>query len=296
MQQNGILAIDIGGTKVAVAAISATGEWLAQQRFMIAGAAGEQIVQDLLTVCQALVQQTTLSVKGIGVSTIGVVDGDHLRLVPTIQGWDQVNLRAALKTQFTGVPIFIENDVKSATYAEVLNGTLQGTTAGMYLNLGTGVAVGLSLGDQVMRGSHGAAGEVGYLLIDQRSQASFATNHAPFEEFAGGQAIGKRLSALLGRSYTAKELWADQTNPQLQQFKQQFLDLVAFQLSNLCITWDPQVVAIGGGMEAAYEQIAPTLTAALQKNVPFPPVVKPAFYKQNASLNGIALLALHRLK
>ncbi|WP_225426482.1 hypothetical protein [Levilactobacillus namurensis] len=34
----GVLAIDIGGTKIALAAISATGEWRAQDKFIIAGA------------------------------------------------------------------------------------------------------------------------------------------------------------------------------------------------------------------------------------------------------------------
>ena len=193
--------------------------------------------------------------------------------------------------------MLLENDVKSATYAEVLNGVLAGTTSGIYLNLGTGIATGLSLGDQVMRGSHGAAGEVGYQLLDATSESGFATGHAPFEEATGGQAIGKQLTALVGHPYSAKDLWQDQQpSAAIQEFKATLLARWALHLSNLCIAWDPAVVAIGGGMEAAYDQIAPTLQASLQRSVPFPPVLKRAFYQQNASLNGIALLTLKTIK
>ncbi|MGY5339719.1 ROK family protein [Levilactobacillus spicheri] len=291
---DGVLAIDIGGTKIALAAIDAAGTWLAQERFIIAGLAGPAIVARLVAACQRLQAQTHLTLTGIGVSTIGVVDGDHLKLVPTIPGWDQVNLRGALQAQVADVPVWLENDVKAATYAEVLNGALKGTTTGLYLNLGTGIATGLSLGDRVLHGSHGAAGEIGYLQIDAASEDGFATGHAPFEEVTGGQAIGRQLTQLLGHPYSAKDLWNDsQPTAPVRRFKERLLDLWAFQLSNLCIAWDPAVVAVGGGMEAAYDQIAPVLTARLRQSVPFPPVLKPAFYQQNASLNGIALLALH---
>ena len=288
---NGILAIDIGGTKIALAAIDDQGTWVAQDKFIIAGQSGQEIVAHLQAASCQLTQQAGLTVQAVGISTIGVVDGEHLRLVPTIQGWDQVNLRQALQAVFPAVPVLIENDVKSATYAEVLNGALKGTSAGLYLNLGTGIATGLSLGDQVIRGSHGAAGEVGYLLLDPTSPAGFATNHAPLEEATGGQGIGQQLTALTGRPTTAKDMWtADQLTAPVQDFKDQLLARWAFYLANLCITWDPAVVAVGGGMQAAYAQIAPALTTKLVQSVPFPPVLKPAFYRQNASLNGIALL------
>ncbi|MCE6019710.1 ROK family protein [Levilactobacillus brevis] len=247
MTTKGVLAIDIGGTKIALAAIDLAGHWLAQTKFVIAGLDGGAIVTQLLAASQQLVSQAQLTVTGIGVSTIGVVDGEHLKLVPTIKGWDHVNLKAALQRQFTQIPVWIENDVKAATYAEVLNGALKGTTAGLYLNLGTGIATGLSLGDRVIRGSHGAAGEVGYLLTAS-SDAGFAAGHAPFEEATGGQAIGRQLTALVGSPYSAKDMWSNAELPQVvQRFKTQLLASWAFNLANLCITWDPAVVAIGGG-------------------------------------------------
>lgn len=295
--KTGVLAIDIGGTKIALAAITATGDWLAQDKFIIAGLTGDEIVARLQTAAQALQQRAALTIRGIGVSTTGVVDGDHLKMVPTIIGWEQVNLRRSLQAVFAGVPVWIENDVKSAAYAEVFAGALKGTRSGIYLNLGTGIATGLTLGDRVVRGSHGAAGEIGYLLLEPQGDAGIATGHAPFEEATGGQAIGQQLTALVGHPYSAKDMWtADQLPAAVATFKTRLLSLWAFHLANLCIAWDPEVVAIGGGMQAAYDQIAPALTAKLAASVPFPPTLKPAFYQQNASLNGIALLALRSLQ
>ncbi|MFT8360916.1 ROK family protein [Liquorilactobacillus satsumensis] len=289
----GILAIDIGGTKVALAVLDRTGKWLTHKKIIIAGELGNRIVEKLIVESQKIVKSCQVDIIGIGISTIGVIKDNYLKLVPTISGWDQINLKEIFQKNFPEAKIILENDVKAATYAEILRGSLRATTSGIYLNLGTGIAIGLSLKDQVVKGSHGAAGEIGYFLTQITEDNSFSNGHAPLEEIIGGQAIGQHLEALTGSNYTAKELWNDSLRKsEVKEFKSEVLRYLTFTLSNLCIMWDPEVVVVGGGMEAAYAKFVPALEKALQKNVPFAPKLKPAFYKQNASLNGIGLLTL----
>lgn len=292
-----ILAIDFGGTKVIAALFNLQGKLLAKEKIIIAHQEGDKIVAETLKMCRNLFFSQNCLISGIGISTIGVVDGDYLRLVPTIKDWNQVNLREAFSLQYPNVPIYIENDVKAAAYGEVLNGALKNTKNGLYLNLGTGIAVGLTHGEEVIRGSHGAAGEIGYLLNSVEHNTSYKRGHAPFEEIAGGQGISQQIAKKTNVKMEAKAFWnkSFSEESELFQLKERILNLLSFQLSNLCILWDPEVVAIGGGMEAQFAYFADRLEPALHDNVPFPPKLVPAYYEQNASLNGIAQLLFKKV-
>ena len=68
-------------------------------------------------------------------------------------------------TECYGIPCFIDNDVKSATRAERVWGFGQISQNFVYLNVGTGIAVGIVINGRQIRGSHFNAGEVGHLRV-----------------------------------------------------------------------------------------------------------------------------------
>jgi glucokinase len=72
---------------------------------------------------------------------------------------------------------------------------------------------------------------------------------------------------------------------------QDALDVAARAVANLAIAFDPQVVAVSGGMLGSAETIIPRLGAALAQLVPFPPLLVLAHFAQQAPLAGACLLA-----
>src|SRR5690625_7247296 len=71
---------------------------------------------------------------------------------------------AALE-ELLGLPVELENDANAAGFAEHLYGAARGLSSSVYLTLSTGIGGGLFIGDQVIRGAHGIAGEVGQLTV-----------------------------------------------------------------------------------------------------------------------------------
>lgn len=292
-----LLAIDFGGTKVAIVLMDYDGNRIKNKKLIIAGMDGFRILKMVLKVCDEMLGARNDELLCIGISTIGINTNGHLKLVPTIKNWDSIDLRAAFKKAFLNTLVYIENDVKAAAYGELLNGALKDTTNGIYLNLGTGIAIGLTLENSVIKGNHGAAGEIGYLLDPfDHPNDNFSSGHAPFEEIAGGKGIAKQISERSITPMDVKTFWERrfERGSSMSKLKEKIFDNLVYQLSNLCITWDPEVVAIGGGMEAQFKQLSEKLEPALASNVPFPPILKPAYYKQNASLNGIIQLILNK--
>ena len=60
-------------------------------------------------------------------------------------------------------PVLVDNDVNLAALAEHRAGNAAGRLASPYVYVGAGRGLGLYIGDQLIRGAHGLAGEIGFL-------------------------------------------------------------------------------------------------------------------------------------
>jgi glucokinase len=287
-----VLAIDFGGTKVALTtapAVGATSVGLdAILRLDTQSSAGaKKIVRRSLDAARTLVE----SPAAVGVSTFGVVRGDRVHLAPNVPGWDGLELTRLLREEFGATPVCIDNDVKSAAVAELRWGALRGVDVGLYLNLGTGLAAALVVGGEVVRGVHGAAGEIGY-LIGSAGERGFVDGRAPLEELVSGAALANRGSELLGRPVTAQDLFAHRHDAGVRAILDEAINVLSMVVANLCTTLDPERVVVGGGLMRAGQHILPRVTAEIARTVPFPPTVVAARFVDDASLLGALALAL----
>ena len=66
-------------------------------------------------------------------------------------------------TPLLQAPVLVDNDVNLAALAEHRGGGAVGAVSFAYVYVGAGLGLGLYIGDQLIRGAHGLAGEIGYL-------------------------------------------------------------------------------------------------------------------------------------
>ena len=103
-------------------------------------------------------------VRAVGVTVGGqVVDRAHVRHAPFL-GWDDVPL-ADLLTATTGLPTWVENDVRALTQAEHWFGEGRGLRSFALVTIGAGVGLGLVAAGEVLGGAHSSAGSVGHQRI-----------------------------------------------------------------------------------------------------------------------------------
>lgn len=108
-----------------------------------------------------------LRVAGVGVATPGPIDAATGTVVdpPHMPGWRRVPVRGILQ-EATGLPVVMDKDVTAAVVAEQWTGATGNATSLVYIYIGTGIGAGLILGDEVVRGSSGNAGEIGHIITD----------------------------------------------------------------------------------------------------------------------------------
>ena len=181
--------------------------------------------------------------------------------------------------------------MKAAATAEVRWGALAGSDPAIYLNLGTGLAVAIVAGGQVLEGAHGASGEIGYNLIDASHVGLDIGSRPMLEDTVSGMGLGANGSRLLGYPVTAEQVFnAGPVNPELDTIVTALIGELSTHLVNLVIAVDPARVAIGGGMVGSWERLHGPLEQALKSGVPFPPELVLAAYPFDAPLVGALAL------
>ncbi len=106
-------------------------------------------------------------IVGLGVAAPGPIDIQRGIVLdpPNLAGWDRVPLRDAI-ADATGLTVMLEKDVTAAAVAEKWIAAPGGAQNFAFLYLGTGLGVGLVIGDEVVRGGSGNAGEIGHIVVD----------------------------------------------------------------------------------------------------------------------------------
>ncbi|MFJ8822132.1 ROK family protein [Streptomyces sp. NPDC102467] len=270
-----LLALDFGGTKTALTVADPHGRRL---RDLTVETAAEQGAHAALK--RAVDAARTLldgrEPQAVGVATIGIPGAEGVALAPNISGWAELALGRELALAFPESELCLATDVKAAARFEHAHGALAGCDPGLYVNLGTGLAVALVTGGTVVAGRHGASGEIGYNLRSVRDVGRPSADRTLLEEAVSGKALARAAGEA----------------PQLGPHSAEFIDELAFHLVNLTIAVDPERIVVGGGMVRSWDALHDRLRAALDAAVPYPPSLVPAAHPYDAPLLGALALAV----
>jgi glucokinase len=261
--------VDVGGTKVAVAAIAG-------------GAAHERVehptrlegAEELLEGIEMAVAQVVERVgppAAIGVGVPSQVDFATGRVMASVNiPLVDVPLREELGTRLAA-PVFVDNDGNCAALAEAVATPESHQPAGhlVYLGLGTGVGGGLVLDGRIYRGASGLGGELGHvpIEIDGPECPGNCPNRGCLEAFCSGQALereatetgranpGSRLGAIVAERGVVKGREVVTLAREGDRDCGQILELLGRRLgvgiAGFLNVFEPEHVVIGGGLSRA---------------------------------------------
>ncbi len=188
-----------------------------------------------------------------------------------VPGWDAPGVAAAIRARLATVDrgpapidVAIENDVNLAAIAERHRG-IAGPDSFAMLWLDHGLGLAVDLGDSLLQGARGGAGEIGYLPLATRPLATrpretrppaggggLATGGPPAElqDLVGGPAV---IELARAAGVTASTPGAAVAAALLQpgDFLDQLANRVAFALASVIAILDPPLVVLAGAVAQA---------------------------------------------
>lgn len=258
----GAIGIDIGGTKIAVAAVDQTGRICA--RIALATEAELGFGRAVERISRAISDVTlqgswpAKSFRGIGIGCAGPVDPVRgtINNPYTLAGWDNCDIVTPLRERF-GVPAFLENDADAAALGECFTGAGRGFDPVVMLTFGTGIGGACVVRGKVFRGVDGGHPEIGHIPIQANGPSCYCGTAGCFESLASGAAIGAAGNTLGLADSREVFVASAQNHADARAIVQRALQAAATAAWTLLHTLMPQRIILGGGlMHEHYELFA----------------------------------------
>jgi predicted NBD/HSP70 family sugar kinase len=156
-----VIAIDLGGTKAAIATVRADGVVLGRTRSPSPRVAPDRAVAAWAARARTLPGAGEAVAVGMAMPAIVSAEGVVEWAAPSIPGWDAADVRALLEASF-GLPAHVTFDGYAATAGEAVFGGGAGAHSVVAVIVGTGMGAGAWVDGRVLRGAAGVAGAVGH--------------------------------------------------------------------------------------------------------------------------------------
>ena len=301
------VGLDIGGTKVAGAAVSAQGEILCRETMLTEARLGfddglGRIIR-LLRRVLAGAGCSDADLAAVGIGCTGPVDPargtiDNPYTLPT---WEGHNIVDPLRAAF-GAPVALENDADAAAMGEVWMGAGQGGRAVITITIGTGIGGGIILDGRIYRGVGGVHPEIGHHCIDPSGPECYCGIRGCWESLSSGPAMaaaaqaqmpGRAAEAITGASVIAD---ARAGHPIAQEIVSRAAQTTALGVFNLVNLYAPDIIVLGGGVMEAYDLFEPVIRRVVERDTMVPIgciAIRKAVLGNDAGVLGAARIAFN---
>jgi glucokinase len=274
-----VLAIDIGGTKMAAGLVEPGGRLASwAQTETPRGLEAEQFWRTLDALCTRLLAEERVDARdglaGVGCGCGGPLEWPAGRVSPlNIPAWRAFPLRERLQERFPGSMVRLHNDAICMAAGEHWRGAGRGRRNMLGMVVSTGVGGGLVLDGRLVNGATGNAGHIGHVVVDPSGPFCVCGGRGCLEAIARGPALAAWAQSEGWRPgqapVTAKDLADDaaQGHPigiAAMRRAGRALGIAIASTTHLC---DLEVVAIGGGLAQAGPLLFDPLEEALRIHI-----------------------------
>jgi glucokinase len=191
-----VLALDIGGTKLAAGLVDEAGSILTEAR---AGTPGSPEAEDvfgaLADLAEEVLAATSARPEACGVGCGGPMLAGGERVSPlNIPAWRDFPLRSRLADRF-GVEVTVDNDAKALAVGEGWLGAARGRDNYLAMVVSTGIGGGIVLDGRVLQGAAGNAGHIGHVVVEPDGRRCACGGRGCLE----AEASGLSVEAVIGR-------------------------------------------------------------------------------------------------
>ncbi|NQW61138.1 ROK family protein [bacterium] len=238
-----LLALDIGGTKVAAGLVTREGIVVDRGRIAVRS---NQSDENLFSDVAQLVDSMLTKARGqhgaqpvaLGVGCAGPMTENAELVSPlNIPCWRDFPLVPQLRS-LTGLPVFADGDAKALALGEGWKGAAKGHDNFLAMVVSTGVGGGIVLNGRLLDGASGNAGHIGHVIVEPSGRRCVCGARGCLEAETSGPAI----EAITGRPPTQPTY----------EIIQRTGRLVGRGIASVCNLLDLPLAVVGGSVALGF--------------------------------------------
>jgi len=261
MNTKNILAIDIGGTKIASALVS-----LKKDSFQIFDyqkiktpknkkeflKTVEEIIANRLANSQ-LKPKTGSGISQISIAIPGQVDSEKGEIIfaPALVYLKGHRIKKLIESKFK-INVEVDNDMNCCALAESRFGAGKKYRNILAITVSTGVGAGIIINEKVYRGENNIAGEIGHLVLMPNGIKCSCGNRGCLEKYVSGPAIEREYFKLTGVKKTPLEIEEEfklsKKNNPARKVVNQTSKMLGIGLTSIVNILNPGVIVVIGGI------------------------------------------------
>ena len=267
-----VVGVDVGGTKIAAALVSADGGLLGPVAEAPTPAReGAQAVLDaiassvttLIDTGAPAARRVRLAPVAVGIGSAGVIDagrGVVASATDTITGWPGTDIAGGVAGRLLAagaaprdVLVHVDNDVNAHAAGEARFGAGRGRSSALVVAVGTGVGAALVLDGRIHHGAHFLAGEMGHMPSGTAgSEPCTCGRSGHLEAIAAGPQIARRYREATGAvdvtgAHQVERL-ADAGDAVAQRVYREAAIALGKAIAAVVTVLDPERVIVSGGL------------------------------------------------
>jgi glucokinase len=262
-----LLAIDLGGTKLAFAVFSQKGDLLCEEKINLnkrKGAEVGKLISETVAANLAIQKDKGEEIEAIGISVPGIYHKNEGTVwAPNIEGWENYQLLKEIGSVAVNIPVIIDSDRACYILGEWWMGTAQNCSDAIFLAVGTGIGAGILTGGKILRGANDIAGAIGWMALERPFQHDYADTGC-FESSASGEGIAKMARKVISgkkeydgllktkslNTLTASDVFEayEKEDAVAEEVLRSCIELWGMAVANLVSLFNPQKIIFGGGV------------------------------------------------
>lgn len=242
---------------------------------------------------EAGVDKSRVKCISVGVPGIITPGSDEVILAPFVESLSVSEIEHALREDFD-VPILLDNGSNYGVIGEKWKGSAQGYQNIVYLSYSYGLGIASVINGQLYRGSKGAAGEIGFMLLD-RGQIRDSFDEIGALEYLMSEGTMRALEDK-AKGWNGVDALLEALKEPDDVFKriiEEIRDYVGMLMVNITAVLNQELIVLSGRLGSELgKYFADHWRSMLEAHVPFPPEVVVSEMKSMESVLGATAVAL----
>jgi predicted NBD/HSP70 family sugar kinase len=281
----------------------------------------ESLINDIRKVldCHKRVEsQSHCCLEAIGIGIPAVVDqisGEVLD-APLYNNLIGLNLKKELERVFH-IPVYVENVVRLSTLGEKNYGEGRNVNNFVYVEISNGIGAGIIIENYLVRGTNGAAGEIGFSIVGRENLGYKVKTKGYLENNASVDTLrtlalreiknkkATMISTLVNNDLKKLDpsvvcIAATRGDKVALEIVAEVVDIISIEIIQLTLILNPQLIVIGGdfcNLPSVNELFVEPIIKNIRRSIPFisPVDIKLSALGEDAGVIGASFFAIESL-